>query len=225
MPWETFQMPKVTGITVSRLMGLGLFVLLFRRIPAILMAYRFMPKVCNNWREALFLGYFGPIGLGAISYVETARKLFPEPGESDKEINNLTSSMVPVVYWLVFFSIIIHGLSVPVLSFIYKVLHVKPIIDNPVEIVILSENEPLPNNSELKPERHSAIVHNRFSRMEPVTVEHRSFRNTLHPDDADAIRRGDEGWPLPEHEDFPRDSESDSTRKHDVVETEIKHIV
>lgn len=55
-------MPEVTGITVARLFGLGLFVLVFRRIPAILMTYRFMSKVCNNWREAMFLGYFGPIG-------------------------------------------------------------------------------------------------------------------------------------------------------------------
>ncbi|KAJ9200754.1 hypothetical protein DTO164E3_3904 [Paecilomyces variotii] len=226
MPWDTFQMPEVTGITVARLFGLGLFVLVFRRIPAILMTYRFMSKVCNNWREAMFLGYFGPIGLGAISYAEYTSGLFPEPGESDREINNLTSAIVPVVYWLVFFSIIVHGLSVPVLSFIYRVLHVKPISDIPVEIVILSENEPLPNNSELKPEQHSAIVHNRFSRMETGAMEYRNQRHTLHPDDENGIR-GDEGWPLPEQESFRRDSDSDSDsmRKHDVVETEIKNIV
>ncbi|KAJ9233610.1 putative plasma membrane antiporter [Paecilomyces variotii] len=226
MPWDTFQMPEATGITVARLFGLGLFVLVFRRIPAILMTYRFMSKVCNNWREAMFLGYFGPIGLGAISYAEYTSGLFPEPGESDREINNLTSAIVPVVYWLVFFSIIVHGLSVPILSFIYRVLHVKPISDIPVEIVILSENEPLPNNSELKPEQHSAIVHNRFSRMETGAMEYRNQRHTLHPDDANGIR-GDEGWPLPEQESFRRDSDSDSDsmRKHDVVETEIKNIV
>ncbi|KAJ9210101.1 hypothetical protein DTO166G4_8291 [Paecilomyces variotii] len=226
MPWDTFQMPEVTGITVARLFGLGLFVLVFRRIPAILMTYRFMSKVCNNWREAMFLGYFGPIGLGAISYAEYTSGLFPEPGESDREINNLTSAIVPVVYWLVFFSIIVHGLSVPVLSFIYRVFHVKPISDIPVEIVILSENEPLPNNSELKLEQHFAIVHNRFSRMETGAMEYRNQRRTLHPDDANGIR-GDEGWPLPEQESFRRDSDSDSDsmRKHDVVETEIKNIV
>ncbi|OKP12718.1 hypothetical protein PENSUB_1658 [Penicillium subrubescens] len=26
-----------------------------------MLGYRLMPKVCNNWREALFMGYFAPI--------------------------------------------------------------------------------------------------------------------------------------------------------------------
>lgn len=49
-------------ITPGRLFALGFLVLAFRRIPAILVSYRFMPKVCRNWKEALFMGYFGPIG-------------------------------------------------------------------------------------------------------------------------------------------------------------------
>lgn len=34
-------------------------------------------------------------GIGAISYVEYARRLLPDPGESDAEINTLTSTMIP----------------------------------------------------------------------------------------------------------------------------------
>ncbi len=41
--------------------------LAFRRIPAILVSYRFMSKVCRDWKEALFIGYFGPIGMPTIS--------------------------------------------------------------------------------------------------------------------------------------------------------------
>lgn len=70
----------------------------------------------------------------------------------------------PVVYWLVLFSIIVHGLSVPILSTLYTVFNVPRIHDNPVQILLLSENEPLPNNSTANPHRHSAIVNNRFSR-------------------------------------------------------------
>ena len=62
MPWDQLHMPNETGITIARLVGLGFSILIFRRIPAIMMGYRFMPKVCNNWKEALFMGYFGPIG-------------------------------------------------------------------------------------------------------------------------------------------------------------------
>ena len=62
IPWEEFHQPEVTGITIGRLFGLGILVLLFRRIPAVFMTYKAMPKVLKNWKEALFMGYFGPIG-------------------------------------------------------------------------------------------------------------------------------------------------------------------
>jgi hypothetical protein len=119
-------------------------------------------------------------GVGAVAYVEYARRLFPDRGESDREINNLTTAMRPgmlvrfyaeltfltitaVVYWLVLFSVIVHGLSVPILYVFYRVLRVPKIYDHPVEVLILSENEPLPNNSVVDPQRHSVLVHNRFS--------------------------------------------------------------
>ncbi|EIT73412.1 Na+/H+ antiporter [Aspergillus oryzae 100-8] len=95
MPWEQFHMPHDTGITLPRLFGLGFLILVLRRIPTILLGYRFIPAVCHDWTEALFMGYFGPIGIGAISYVEYARRLFPDSGESDNEINNLTAAMIP----------------------------------------------------------------------------------------------------------------------------------
>lgn len=62
MPWEQFHMPHDTGITLPRLFGLGFLILVLRRIPTILLGYRFIPAVCNDWTEALFMGYFGPIG-------------------------------------------------------------------------------------------------------------------------------------------------------------------
>lgn len=69
MPWAYFQRPHDTGITLWRLFALGFMILVFRRIPAILMGYRFMPKVCSDWKEALFLGHFGPIGKPAGVYL------------------------------------------------------------------------------------------------------------------------------------------------------------
>lgn len=127
MPWDELMSPEKTGLTIGRLLGLGFLVLVLRRIPAIMLSYRFMSNICRDWKEALVLGYFGPIGLfysmrmweiyicadangiegiGAISYVEYARRLFPEPGKSDREINNLTAVMIP-------------GKSSPVLAFFF----------------------------------------------------------------------------------------------------------
>ncbi|KAL4764128.1 putative plasma membrane antiporter [Aspergillus foveolatus] len=152
MPWEEFHRPEATGITISRLLGLGTMILVFRRIPAIMAGYQFMPEICSNWKDALFMGHFGPIGVGAIAYVEYARRLFPDPGGSDEEINRLTAAMRPV-----------HGLSVPILYVIYKALRVPKVHDHPVEVVLLSKNEPLPNNSTVDRQRHSVLVNNQFS--------------------------------------------------------------
>lgn len=41
------------------------------------------------------IGCADNVGIGAISYVEYARRLFPGPGESDYEINQLTAVMRP----------------------------------------------------------------------------------------------------------------------------------
>ena len=68
-----------------------------------------------------------------------------------------------VVYWLVFFSIVVHGLSIPILNGIYRWLQVPVIRDHPVEVVLLSENEPLPSNSVVDRRGHSVVINNRFS--------------------------------------------------------------
>jgi hypothetical protein len=76
----------------------------------------------------------------------------------------MTAAMVPVVYWLVFFSIIFHGLSIPALDAFYRWKGVEPIQeDDPMELKLLSENETLPNNAYID-KRGSVIVNNRFSR-------------------------------------------------------------
>ncbi|KAF2186496.1 hypothetical protein K469DRAFT_686894 [Zopfia rhizophila CBS 207.26] len=166
IPWSDFEMPDVTGITVLRLVILGFLVLVFRRIPAIFMTYKLMPSCVKDWKEALFMGYFGPIGIGAVFYVEHTRHLFPKPGEAKtEEEDNPTHAMIPVVYWLVIFSIIVHGLSIPALDAFYRWKKIPPISDSePAEIRILSEKEPLPNNAYNNPKRNSIIVNNRFSR-------------------------------------------------------------
>ena len=105
-------------------------------------------------------------GIGAVFYVEHTRHLFPKPGEAKtEEEDHLVRAMVPVVYWLVLFSIIFHGLSIPALDAFYRYKGVQPIVeDEPAEIRILSENEVMPKNSSANPKRNSVYVHNRFSR-------------------------------------------------------------
>ena len=48
-----------------RLVVIAILILLFRRIPIILALKPIIPDI-RTWREAIFCGHFGPIGVGAI---------------------------------------------------------------------------------------------------------------------------------------------------------------
>lgn len=139
IPWRDFQDPDGTGLTIPRLIGLGVMVILFRRLPAIFATYKLMPSCITDWKEALFMGYFGPIGIGAVFYVEHAKHLFPDLEDArTEEERNLIRVMVPVVYWLVLFSIVVHGLSIPALNAFYVWKGVQPVQDEegPVEVKV-----------------------------------------------------------------------------------------
>ncbi|KAI8680928.1 Na-H-Exchanger domain-containing protein [Fusarium keratoplasticum] len=163
LPWSDFNDPTGTGITWSRLLVLGLLVLIFRRLPAIFAFYKLMPDVCTSWKEALFMGYFGPIGAGAVFYVEHARHLFPHDGEGDEEETNLVRAMGPTVYWLVLFSIIVHGLSIPALNIFYHYTGKAPIKDDAVELRRISMRVAPPANA-VAGDGDNFIAYNRFSR-------------------------------------------------------------
>lgn len=166
MPWSEFNQPDTTGITPGRLIGLGFLVLFLRRIPAIMAIYKAMPHTVKSWKEALFMGYFGPIGIGAVFYVEHGRHLFPslEDVRTDEE-ENMLRAMGPVVYFLVLFSIVVHGLSIPALESIYRWRGVQPIMELAPSIDRRrSMSEALPPNSYVEPLGGGVVRHNRFSR-------------------------------------------------------------
>ncbi|KAJ2990594.1 hypothetical protein NUW58_g2872 [Xylaria curta] len=86
VPWGEFHQPVTTGVTLPRLLSLAILVLLFRRIPALLITYKAMPSVVKNWKEAVLMGYFGPIGVGAVYYLEHTRLLFNEGNPREKAL-------------------------------------------------------------------------------------------------------------------------------------------
>lgn len=56
--------PELT-VVPWRLVVIAILILLFRRIPIMLLLKPIIPDI-RTWREALFCGHFGPIGVGAI---------------------------------------------------------------------------------------------------------------------------------------------------------------
>ncbi|KAK4664634.1 uncharacterized protein QC763_512490 [Podospora pseudopauciseta] len=178
IPWSEFHQPDTTGITVPRLIALGFLILAFRRIPAIFIMYKFMPNVIKNWKEALFMGYFGPIGIGAAFYVEHTRHLYPKLADADEEMGNLLRAIGPTVYFLVFFSIVIHGLSIPALNAIYGWYGVQPIQDDAMLFERKSIRVPTPVNAEVGDD-HTFIAYNRFSRPVFDDAELPTFDRTI----------------------------------------------
>jgi hypothetical protein len=73
--------------------------------------------------------------------------------------------MRPVVYFLVLFSIVVHGLSIPALEMIYRWQNVEPIVEmEPVTERRFSVSSALPNNAHVDHRHGSVVRHNRFSR-------------------------------------------------------------
>jgi NhaP-type Na+/H+ or K+/H+ antiporter len=59
LPFEAFDTPEL-GITPGRLVLLFLCILVLRRIPALLVLFRWVPEI-TTWKEALFCGHFGEL--------------------------------------------------------------------------------------------------------------------------------------------------------------------
>ncbi|BEI82911.1 hypothetical protein CcaverHIS002_0307790 [Cutaneotrichosporon cavernicola] len=102
------------GLTPWRLVVITLLILLFRRLPIILALYKWIPDI-KTFREALFSGWFGPMGVGAIFISTLARHHIPhpEPDGDTSQVDLLQETIVPVVSFLVLASVVTHGLSIP----------------------------------------------------------------------------------------------------------------
>ena len=123
IPWSHFTPSEITpSITPGRLVGLLILILLFRRIPIVLAMKRFVPDI-RTYREALFCGHFGPMGVGAMFLVIEARAMLengtsvPDPHPPAKHENMVAIETVwTVVSFIVLGSTMVHGLSVLAIS-------------------------------------------------------------------------------------------------------------
>ncbi|OAP63015.1 sodium/hydrogen antiporter [Fonsecaea erecta] len=121
IPWDQYNAHS-HGLVPWRLVVISIMVILFRRIPAMLALKPLIPDV-KTWREALFAGHFGPIGVGAIFAAILARAELETDGaiplatlpESSEEYE-LIYLIWPVVTFLVISSILVHGSSIAVFT-------------------------------------------------------------------------------------------------------------
>ncbi|PNS19271.1 sodium/hydrogen antiporter [Sphaceloma murrayae] len=123
IPWEQFNAERILGLTAWRLVVVAILVLLFRRIPIMLALKPIIPDI-KTWREALFSGHFGPIGVGAIFIAilaraeletDTTTPLAELPPEGFPHLN-IIELIWPVTCFLVICSIVVHGSSIAVFT-------------------------------------------------------------------------------------------------------------
>lgn len=122
IPWDQYNAPA-SGLAPWRLVVISIFVIFFRRIPIMLILKPIIPDV-KTWREALFAGHFGPIGVGAIfaailtraeleTHGTTPLAVLPEPGSESYALIEL---IWPITTFLVISSILVHGSSIAVFT-------------------------------------------------------------------------------------------------------------
>ncbi|KAF9141218.1 hypothetical protein BG015_001361 [Linnemannia schmuckeri] len=111
-------------LSVWRLIVLTILILMLRRLPFVMALKRFIPALAS-YREAAFAGWFGPIGVGAVFFSKVAASMTNPDNLGDNPHNvdrllRVRSVIYPVVMFLVLSSVLIHGVTVPLLHLQYK---------------------------------------------------------------------------------------------------------
>lgn len=116
VPWMQFIPRDITPtIGIWQLFLFLILVLLFRRIPIVLAMWKWIPDI-RTFREALFCGHFGPMGVGALFLAMEARSELQDsalesttsPAKGKYEAIHL---IWPVICFTVLGSVFVHGLS------------------------------------------------------------------------------------------------------------------
>ncbi|OBA28656.1 hypothetical protein HANVADRAFT_82293 [Hanseniaspora valbyensis NRRL Y-1626] len=130
IPWNEFN-SHYLGLDVWRLILLAIVMIFLKRIPAVLLLWKFIPDL-KNFREAMFTSMWGTTGVGAIYACILARMTLEEyTVEHDEGVTHHTplSSLPPadskyyrIIYLLwpittfwVLVSIIVHGTTIAVI--------------------------------------------------------------------------------------------------------------
>lgn len=123
IPWAQLTSASTeASLGPGRLVGLLALIIFFRRIPVVLALKRWIPDI-KTYREALFCGHFGPMGLGALFLVIEARaelensNSLPDGHPPDHSPYKAAIDVIwPVVCSIILGSTMIHGLSVVTIS-------------------------------------------------------------------------------------------------------------
>lgn len=106
-PWDSFLHNEV--IPLYRLVPLGILVLLLRRLPWVFAIHKKIPQI-EQVRQAIFVGFFGPVGVSAIFYLyitnEFLETLKGSNGELREDVAKLPEAVTVIVWFLCITSVV-----------------------------------------------------------------------------------------------------------------------
>lgn len=113
IPWAEFGHNSV--LSTWRLVVLGILVLLLRRLPWVFGMHRWIHQI-EEVRQAIFVGFFGPIGVSAVFYLFVTLEfieghLSDDDGVPRSDVTNFSDTVRIVVWFLAVCSVV---------SFLYK---------------------------------------------------------------------------------------------------------
>lgn len=114
---------KIAEITFKELL-LCFFILLLRRLPLVYGAKAYIGEL-KNYKEAFFVGWFGPIGVGAIFFIHHAKFQLNDLVQSKVLCGNEIDALVKIVYLIVTSSVFVHGITAPIIHFHLKTKNTK----------------------------------------------------------------------------------------------------
>ncbi len=117
-PWASFADNSV--IPLYRLVPLGILVLLFRRLPWVFAVHKTIPQI-EETRQAIFVGFFGPVGVSAIFYLYVTLELLRTmevDGVPREDVKNL-GEIVNIVVWFLSICSIVGCPPLPLSLFSY----------------------------------------------------------------------------------------------------------
>ncbi|KAL8875052.1 MAG: hypothetical protein Q9198_006538 [Flavoplaca austrocitrina] len=85
------------------------------RLPMILTFHRYLKEI-DGWRQAVIVGFFGPIGVSAVFYLYVSIDFLNQvlvDGQVREDAARLQEVMRVVIWFLATTSIVVHGLSIP----------------------------------------------------------------------------------------------------------------
>lgn len=122
-PWPLFADNDV--VPISRLVALGILVLLLRRPPIVALLHTRIYQI-EHWRQMTIVGFFGPIGVSAIFYLYISLEYLHKHSAADTDLTHLAKVMMVVVWFLVICSIVRRPSSGPwpiIISLQWQVVH------------------------------------------------------------------------------------------------------